>query len=491
MKRALKITGLILLLPVLAVLAFVLWAGGRAVLNEAGDDPDHIASKSAYLREIAATAIGRRTTQRPNILIIYYDDLGYGDLGFTGSKAIRTPNIDALARDGVVLSNYHSPSPVCSPSRAGLLTGRLPPRAAVPDVLHPSDSPIRLINYATGFANRLPAEEITMADVLKADGFRTGMIGKWHLGDIAPSLPGNFGFDSFYGAHYSNDMAPFALYRGDRVEVAAPADQTQLNESYTREAQKFIAAQQPTAAPFFLYFAHNFPHQPLFVPKAQAGRSAAGLYGDVIEGLDDGVGHIVETLKQTGQYDNTIIILTSDNGPWYQGSSGQQRGRKGQTFEGGMRVPFLIHWPAGVAGNRTVSAMAMGTDIMPTLFDWLGLPLPKDRKIDGSSLRALLEGKSGSAHAITYFYASTELMAVSDGRFKYHAAQPYSYVISNSRIAVPSTQGPWLFDLSVDPDESYDVATKYPETAAKLEAALNAKNEETKANPRGWVSEAQ
>lgn len=211
----------------------------------------------------------------------------------------------------------------------------------------------------------------------------------------------------------------------------------------------------------------------------------------MVEGLDDGVGEIVGALKATGQLDNTILILTSDNGPWYQGSPGQARGRKGQSFEGGTHVPFIIHWPKGIAGKRVIPAMAMGTDIMPSLFDWIGLPLPQDRMIDGSSLRSLLEGKSDKAHDFTYFYAGNLLAAISDGRFKYFAKQPYLYTTSNSRLVISSQQGPWLFDLSVDPDESYNVTMKYPEAAGRLKAALEARNDNMASNPRGWVSRVE
>lgn len=269
MSRAFKILGLALAFPLACILGFALYAGYQILTNKPSDDADRIASKASYLKTLASRAAGRTDIPRPNVVIIFYDDLGYGDFGFTGSKAIRTPNIDALASDGVVLSNYHSASPVCSPARAALLTGRLPPRAAVPEVLFPSDSPIRLALYAGGNGNHLPAEEVTIADVLKADGYRTGMIGKWHLGDHAPYLPNQFGFDSFYGVRYSNDMKPFAIYRNDVLEVPAPADQTQINALYTGEAISFIQQSATDKSPFFLYFAHNFPHQPLAVPKDQ------------------------------------------------------------------------------------------------------------------------------------------------------------------------------------------------------------------------------
>ena len=486
MKRVLRIIGLLLALPVALILGGALWFLVTAFANKTGDDAAHVATKARYLERLAALAPAQRERKRPNVLIVYYDDLGFGDFGFTGSKAIRTPNIDALAKEGVVLSNYHSPSPVCSPSRAGLLTGRLPPRAGVPSVLRPSDDPMRLANYAASSSNRLPAEEITLADALKADGYHTALVGKWHLGDELPSLPNDLGFESFYGSLYSVDMKEFAIWRDGKVAVAAPADKTKVDALYTNEVVRLVQQGQTSGDPFFIYFAHNYPHIPFDVPPEERGRSAGGLYGDVIEVLDDGIGKIVTALKANGQYDNTILIVTSDNGPWFEGSPGKYRGRKGQTFEGGQHVPFLIHWPDGLEGGRDLDTMAMGTDILPTLFDWIGLPLPADRTIDGASLAGTLDGKAAAPRRYTYFYSGNDLLAVSDGRFKYHPRQPYSYIISGISFGFPIPQGPWLFDLQVDPDESYDVSMKYPKVAANLKAALEARRKVDETNLRGW-----
>lgn len=486
MKRWLKRLGLVLLIPGLLILAALIFAAVRIATFGQEDDAEHLLAKREYLQRVVATAPNRPRQGRPNIVILYYDDLGFGDLGFTGSKAIKTPNMDALAEAGTVLTNFHSAAAVCSPARAALLTGRYPPRAGLPNVVFPTEGPQRFTNYMSGRNARIPAEEITIADVLKADGYRTGMIGKWHIGDAAPSLPNDMGFDSFYGARYSNDMLPFALYRNDRVELESPVDQTQMNALYTGEAARFISAKASADQPFLLYFAHNFPHEPLFAPEADTGRSAAGLYGDVIEGLDRGVGEIVAALEKGGQMDNTIIILTSDNGPWYEGSPGPNRGRKGMTFEGGMHVPFFIHWPAQLSGGRQLPALAMGTDLLPTLLDWLTIPIPADRAIDGRSLRPVLDGGTDVTSRIGHYYAGERLMAVSDGRFKYHDRQPIMYVLSDMSIGVPTAKGPWLFDLSVDPDESYDVSMKYPDVARRLRAEMERKRGEDKANPRGW-----
>lgn len=449
-----KNLGFVFLIPGLFILAALIFAVVRIATFGQEDDAEHLQAKREYLRRIVTTAPDRPRHERPNIVVLYYDDLGFGDFGFTGSKAIKTPNIDALAASGTVLTNFHSAAAVCSPARAALLTGRYQPRAGMTDVVFPTNGPQRFTNYMLGSNARIPAEEITIADVLKADGYRTGMIGKWHIGDVAPSLPNDMGFDTYYGAHYSNDMVPFAFYRNDKIVLKAPVDQTRMNAHYTEEAVRFLTAKASADQPFFLYFAHNFPHVPLFAPEKDTGRSAAGLYGDVIEGLDEGVGEIVSALEESGQMDNTIIILTSDNGPWYEGSPGPNRGRKGMTFEGGMHVPFFIHWPAQLAGGRQLPAMAMGTDLFPTLLDWLAIPLPADRAIDGQSLRQVLEDGAEPYSRLGHYYASERLMAVSNGRFKYHDRQPVIYVVSDMILGVPTAKGPWLFDLSVDSDES-------------------------------------
>jgi arylsulfatase A-like enzyme len=485
-KRWLKRAGLALALPLLLAVGAILYVALKLAFYQQVDDKVHLAAKSVYLQEIVNTAPQRPRTGRPNVLILFYDDLGFGDLGFTGSKAIKTPNIDALAQDGVQLNNFHAAAPVCSPSRAAMLTGRLPPHAGLPSVVFPSDSISRLITVLPGHNIRIPSDEITIADVLKADGYRTGMIGKWHIGDRAPSLPNNMGFESFYGAHYSNDMEPFALWRNQEVEVKAPTDQRNLDALYTGEAVRFIKESAKSDKPFFLYYAHNFPHEPLHAPGHMIGKSAGGLYGDVVEGLDRGVREIVTALKESGEFENTIIVLTSDNGPWFEGSPGSSRGRKGQAFEGGVKVPFFIHWPKGLSGGRALGSIAMGTDLFPTLLDWLAIPQPKDRAIDGKSLAPLLKGQAKTTHDIVYFYVGNSLMAVSDGRFKYHVRQPMIYVVGNQIFAPATQKGPWLFDLDVDSNESYDVSMKYPEQAKRLKAALDKRIREDAKNLRAW-----
>ncbi len=452
------------------------------------DDRAHLESKREYLQSIAGGPVPR---DAPNVLFILYDDMGYGDIGAgaQGQSPIRTPNLERLAAGGISFTDFHSPSPVCTPSRAGFLTGRLAPRAGLPDVIFPSTGLKNLLTrvLAPGSAQRLPAEEITLADLLRAAGYRTGMVGKWHLGDLSPSLPNDMGFDSFYGALYSNDMQPFAWYRNREVDTPAPADQQRMTEVYTREAIGFMAAS--AGQPFFLYFAHNFPHRPLHARDERRGRSDAGLYGDVLEEIDEGVGRILAHLESSGQLDNTLILVSSDNGPWFQGSPGALRGRKGSTFEGGMRVPFIAHWPARIPEGQTQSAMAMGIDLLPTLLDILGLPVPTDRILDGRSILPLLDGGSETPHEYLYHYDGEQLFAVRGPRFKYRAAAPVHYGTEQMPVAMGIPQEEWLFDLENDPQEAYNVAARYPQELARLREAFARKQAEMAANTRGWYAD--
>jgi len=489
-KKWIKRLGLVLALPLMLVLLAGLWTGYKIISHGQSDDEVHLAAKNEYLKSISDGKISNSEPEQnapPNIVFILYDDMGYGDLGFTGNRAIKTPAIDQLAADGVTLSNFYSPSPICSPSRAGFLTGRYAPRAGLPNVVFPTGNPKSLLNIFSSENIRLPAEEITIAEMLEAAGYNTGMIGKWHMGDREPSLPNNFGFDQFFGALYSNDMVPFALYRDAKVVEEAPFDQTQLDARYTGEAVQFIEDQQAKDNPFFLYFAHNFPHIPLFVPPDRSGQSAAGTYGDVIEGLDRGVAKIVAALRESGELENTIIIISSDNGPWYEGSAGFARGRKGQTLEGGMHVPFLIHWPEGLEGGRSLDGISMGIDLLPTLADWVGLPLPKDRIIDGKSIRTMLETGGETPHDYLYYFANEKLMAVRNSDFKYLAKRAHIYQANDSDIGLPSPQEPWLINMKIDDNESYDVTAHDPKRAAAMRKILLSKHQEMKVNKRGWI----
>jgi len=460
----------------------------RAFSYSQVDDEQRLAGKQRYLSELNQLDVSG--TNPPNIVFVLYDDLGYGDIGHGGTATIATPNIDAVAAAGITLTDFHAPAPVCTPSRVGFLTGRLAPRAALPNVIFPTGSVedfiIRRV-LAPQINARLPAEEITLADILAATGYRTGMVGKWHLGDRSPSLPNDMGFDYFFGALYSNDMTPFELYRNGSLAVPEPVDQTTLSELYARESEEFIARNANT--PFFLYLAHNFPHDPLAVSDKRLGRSEAGLFGDVVEELDEGVGRIINALHTAGIHDNTLVIISSDNGPWFLGSPGGYRGRKGNTFEGGTRVPFIAQWPNRIPAGSLSQAMAMGTDLLPTVLDMLDLPPPPDRQLDGQSVLQVLTSGAVTPHDYLYHYDGESLIATRGPRFKYRAPGGVHYGTDQMPVATSVPQKEWLFDLTNDPAEAYDVSARHPEALARLRRAHEVRNAEMSSNPRGWYSQ--
>ena len=483
LKKWLKRLGLLLALPVLAVISAIVYVSVKIATYEQLDDAAHMAAKADYLASIARAA----PQNAPDLVIILFDDLGYGDVGFTGNQMIATPHMDKLAANGLVLENYYAPAPVCSPSRAAMLTGRMAPRAGLTHVPFPSGTIFDRLNRFFGNPVRLPREEILIADILHAVGYETAMVGKWHMGDHAGSVPTQFGFQRFFGTYYSNDMNPFTLVRGtadagEQISHAAPVDQTALNPLYAEAAERFFS-EAAGEKPLFLYFAHNFPHVPLYAAPSEKGRSDAGLYGDVVQGLDDTVGHIVAALKKRGRLDNTLILITSDNGPWWEGR-GVGRGRKGVSFEGGIRVPFIAHWPQQIKPARS-EALAMGTDLLPTMLDELNLPLPPDRMIDGKSLAATLRG-GPSPHEVLYHYAAGTLMAVRSATHKYRDRKAVAYPTDPVRLPIWQAHGPWLFDMRADSQEAYDISMKHPALAARMKALLDAKNAEMEKNPRGW-----
>ncbi len=395
----------------------------------------------------------------PNIVLIYCDDLGYGDLGCYGSS-IPTPNLDRMASEGVRFTNFYSANPVCSPSRAALLTGRYPTRVSVPRVFFPADQ------------NGLARDEQTLADVLKASGYRTMCVGKWHLGHTPAYLPTSRGFDEYFGIPYSNDMSPRLMLKGTEAVEQQAALET-ITPRYTEQAVGFI--ERNKARPFFLYMPHTYPHIPLAASDKFRGKSNQGLYGDVLQELDWSVGEVLGALKKNGLEKNTLVLFSSDNGPWFQGSAGKLRGRKGQTYEGGVRVPFIARWPGKIPARRVLDAIGSTLDMMPTLARLAGAKLPT-KALDGVDIWPLLSGqkKDHTREALLYF-DNWDLQCVRLGKWKLHVGRYNSFIYG----PVPATgrvnlrlRPAELYNLATDPDESFDVAAKNPEIVRDLEARI-------------------
>jgi arylsulfatase len=419
--------------------------------------------RRAFLRTSAAASMAasvQAAPSRPNIVLIYCDDLGYGDVGCYGSR-IPTPNIDRLAADGMRFTHFYSGNPVCSPSRTALLTGRYPVRAGVPRVLFPRDT--------TG----LPETETTLAQVLKQRDYRTMCVGKWHLGHHRAYLPTTRGFDHYFGIPYSNDMTPRWLMRDTEV-IEEEATLETLTPRYTEQAAGFI--ERSKGSPFFLYMPHTYPHIPLGASTRFRGKSKFGLYGDVIEELDWSVGEVLAALKRTGAEKNTLVLFSSDNGPWFLGSPGQLRGRKGMTYEGGQRVPFIARFPDGIPKGKVCQGVGSVMDMMPTVARLCEAPLPK-AQLDGIDIWPMLSGSQTEMEreALLYF-DNVHLQCARLGRWKLHVARynsaAYSPAPAGGRINL-ALRTPELYDLVADPQESYDVAPENPKVVAEIRARID------------------
>jgi arylsulfatase A len=422
---------------------------------------------------------------KPNIVIIYADDLGYGDLGCYGHPTIRTPNLDRMAAEGMRFTEFYSAAEVCTPSRAALLTGRYPIRSGM---CHDQFRVLRAVSQG-----HLPHEEITLAEVLKGRGYATAVIGKWHLGvwsNNPDGHPSKHGFDYTFGLPHSNDMngTPAAprranalaeqraewwnapLYRNEQL-IEQPADQTTLTRRYTEEAVKFIRDHKK--APFFLYLPHTFPHTPLFASKKFSGTSARGLYGDVVEELDWSVGQVLDTLRKEKLAENTLVFFSSDNGPWLimnqqGGSAGLLRDGKGSTWEGGMRVPGLAWWPGKIKPGSVQRSLACTMDLFTTGAKLAGADVPKDRAIDGVDIRPLLFGTGDVKRDAYLYYRGTQLMAARLGDFKAHFLTQAGYNQPKPEEHNP----PLLFNLRIDPGETFNIASNHPTVLADIAQAV-------------------
>ena len=426
---------------------------------------------------------------RPNIIVIFADDLGYGDLASYGHPTIRTPHLDRMAAEGQRWTSFYAGAPVCSPSRAALLTGRLPVRSGVYrrealDTGARSSPGVFRANAAAG----LPHDEITVAELLKTRGYATAIVGKWHLGQLPEYLPASQGFDLHYGLPYSNDMGLAEGVKGGRAimfdprpeywtvpllrngeVIERPVDQPTLTTRYAEEAVRFIGAHRD--GPLFLYLAHSMPHVPLFRSDAFAGRSAAGRYGDVIEEIDWTVGQVLDAVRAQGLERRTLVVFTSDNGPWtlydqHGGSAGHLRDGKGTTWEGGMRVPGIF-WGPGLVAPRTVRDIGATLDLFPTIASLAGARLPPNRPLDGVDLSPALRDDARSPRETFFYWRDAELYAVRKGPWKAHLVTRGVYGRGGARVV---HDPPALYHLGIDPGERVDVGAEHEAVVEELRA---------------------
>ncbi len=406
-----------------------------------------------------------RVRRKPNFIVILCDDLGFGDVTPTGGKTIRTPNIARMAREGVVLTDYYAPANICTPSRAGLLTGRYPIRTGL-------GYQVIMQNDTRG----LPLSEVTIPEALKPAGYVSALIGKWHLGHVAPFWPPTQqGFDLFFGLPYSHDMKPLSLYtdNGLGVELTKEdVDYPRLQQRFYDRAEKFIEDHRDK--PFFLELALSAPHLPNDPNPMHRGHSSAGAYGDIVEEIDAIVGRLNARLKGLGLDQDTLVILTSDNGPWYEGSAGPLRERKGGAgYDGGYRVPFIARMPGVIGAGRRTDSIAMGIDILPTLCAMAGVPLPGGVEIDGRDISAVLTRGAPSPHDELILFDNEDVVAVRTQRWKFVASAYYRSILLPLDFTPPGlSKALQLYDMHVDVSESYSVASANPAALADMMARL-------------------
>ena len=418
--------------------------------------------RCAAVGSIGLLLVSTACARQPNVILVLADDLGYGDIGANGATAIATPNIDRMAREGVRLTGFYASANICTPSRAGLLTGRYAIRSGLAhQVIEPDDE------------HGLPAAEITLAELLRDAGYRTSMIGKWHLGHTPAHWPTRQGFESFFGLPYSNDMQPLALYRGEEA-IEEPVIQATLTERYTEETIRQMSAAGDR--PFFIFLSHTFPHIPLHASEQFSGRSRAGLYGDVVETIDWSMGEILGSLAERGLDQNTLVIFTSDNGAWFEGDNGPFRDGKGSTWEGGYRVPFIARWPGTLPAGTVTNALSMNIDLLPTIAALTDSALPEGHVLDGRDIRPLLNGADESPHEVVYFFDNENIAAVRTPRWKLMVLSYYRRnIAAYERFQEGVGFSNWLlFDMTEARPGRYSLARDKPDVLADMLAYLKA-----------------
>lgn len=437
-------------------------------------------NKLLLLSALGTLSVPCMANDPANVIIINLDDVGYGDFSFNGAYGYKTPNIDKMAAEGMRFTHFLAAQPISGASRAGLLTGCYPNRIGFSGAPGPGS------DYG------IHPDEMTLGELVKQKGYNTAIYGKWHLGDAPQFLPLQNGFDEYYGLPYSNDMWPFhpqqgeifnfpdlPTYEGNKI-IGYNTDQTKFTTDYTDRTIQFIKKNKNK--PFFIYLAHSMPHVPLAVSDKFKGKSEQGLYGDVMMEIDWSVGEVLRTLRELGLEENTLVVLTSDNGPWtnygnHAGSAGGLREAKATTFDGGNRIPCIMYWKGKIEPGTTCNKLASNIDLLPTVAEVTDSPLPK-RKIDGVSLMPLIRGEKDAnpRKSFVYYYNRNDLEAVTDGMFK--LVFPHKYVTYGAYV--PGNDGQpgkltnidltkaELYDLRRDPGERYDVLSQYPQEASKL-----------------------
>jgi uncharacterized sulfatase len=444
-------------------------------------------------------------SQKPNIVLILADDLGYGDLSGYGHPKFKTPHLDRMAAEGAKLTHFNCPMAYCAPTRAALLTGRYPFRCGMTSNPAPDGGP-----DADGL--HLPESEITLAQLLKQGGYATGMIGKWHLGHAKPEwLPTHRGFDEYYGIPYSNDMRPVQVLEGDQ-RVEYPVVQATLTQRYTARALDFI--ERNKARPFFLYIPHAMPHKPLAASDAFYKKSGAGLYGDAVAELDWSVGEVLAKLKALGLAEKTLVMFTSDNGATFGGYNGGLRGMKSSSYEGGFRVPCIASWPGKIPAGHLSAEPAVMMDLFATALKVAGVVPPKERVMDGRDILPLFTSDAKSPHEVIFGQQAARLATVRDARWKLHVLKPgiglaASYKPGDHKtdprapdgvtILAPYEQATpdqipglmtgdapapmQLFDLQNDPGEQHDVAAQHADIVERLKKAFDEMNAQPREHP--------